>query len=56
MILVTGSTGFIGKTLVRKLVESGQEVRLLLRPSPQSPRSADGVIGRSGCEQLDRRA
>lgn len=38
MILVTGSTGFIGSILVRKLVESGQEVRLLLRPSPQSPR------------------
>jgi uncharacterized protein YbjT (DUF2867 family) len=43
MILVTGSTGFIGKSLVRKLVESGQEVRLLLRPSPQSPRLARGL-------------
>lgn len=43
MILVTGSTGFIGKTLVRKLVESGEEVRLLLRPSPQSPRLPLGM-------------
>ena len=43
MILVTGSTGFIGSTLVRKLVESGQEVRLLLRPSPQSPRLPMGL-------------
>ena len=43
MILVTGSTGFIGKMLVRKLVESGQEVRLLLRPSPQSPRLPLGL-------------
>jgi NADH dehydrogenase len=43
MILVTGSTGFIGKSLVRKLVESGQEVRLLLRPSPQSPRLPLGL-------------
>jgi uncharacterized protein YbjT (DUF2867 family) len=43
MILVTGSTGFIGKALVRKLVESGQEVRLLLRPSPQSPRLPLGL-------------
>jgi NADH dehydrogenase len=43
MILVTGSTGFVGSTLVRKLVESGQEVRLLLRPSPQSPRLPRGL-------------
>ena len=43
MILVTGSTGFIGSILVRKLVESGQEVRLLLRPSPQSPRLPMGL-------------
>jgi len=43
MILVTGSTGFIGSTLVRKLVESGQEVRLLLRPSPKSPRLPMGL-------------
>ena len=43
MILVTGGTGFVGKTLVRKLVESGQEVRLLLRPSPQSPRLPRGL-------------
>jgi uncharacterized protein YbjT (DUF2867 family) len=43
MILVTGSTGFIGKSLVRKLAESGQDVRLLLRPSPQSPRLPLGL-------------
>jgi uncharacterized protein YbjT (DUF2867 family) len=43
MILVTGSTGFIGKSLVRMLVESGQEVRLLLRPSPQSPQLPLGL-------------
>jgi NADH dehydrogenase len=43
MILVTGSTGFIGEMLVRKLVESGQEVRLLLRPSPQSPQLPRGL-------------
>lgn len=29
MILVTGGTGFIGKPLVNKLMESGEEVRLL---------------------------
>lgn len=43
MILVTGSTGFVGSMLVRKLVESGLDVRLLLRPSPQSPRLPRGL-------------
>jgi uncharacterized protein YbjT (DUF2867 family) len=37
MILVTGGTGFIGKALVRHLTESGYSVRLLIRPSKQSP-------------------
>ncbi len=43
MILVTGATGFIGRALVRQLSESGQEVRVLLRPSPRSPRLPKGV-------------
>lgn len=38
MILVTGGTGFIGKALVRHLVEMGYRVRLLIRPSRRSPR------------------
>lgn len=37
MILVTGGTGFIGKALVRNLVETGYPVRILIRPSPSSP-------------------
>ena len=37
MILVTGATGFIGKALVRHLTEAGYPVRLLIRPSKQSP-------------------
>jgi nucleoside-diphosphate-sugar epimerase len=37
MILVTGGTGFVGKALVRQLSEMGKPVRILLRPSPESP-------------------
>jgi NADH dehydrogenase len=43
MILVTGGTGFIGQALVRRLVAAGKPVRLLLRPSPNSPRLPRGV-------------
>lgn len=43
MILVTGATGFIGRVLVRQLTETGQQVRVLLRPSPNSPRLPKGV-------------
>jgi uncharacterized protein YbjT (DUF2867 family) len=32
MILVTGSTGTIGASLVRRLAESGQRVRAVVRP------------------------
>src|ERR1041384_1626866 len=43
MILVTGATGFIGRALVRHLSEAGQQVRVLLRSSPSSPRLPRGV-------------
>jgi uncharacterized protein YbjT (DUF2867 family) len=43
MILVTGGTGFIGKALVRHLTEAGYPVRLLIRPSKQSPDLPRGV-------------
>jgi NADH dehydrogenase len=43
MILVTGGTGFIGKALIRQLVETGRQVRILIRPSPRSPKLPLGV-------------
>lgn len=43
MILVTGGTGFVGRALVRGLVENGHSVRLLLRPSRHSPNLPRGI-------------
>jgi NADH dehydrogenase len=43
MILVTGATGFIGRTLIRQLAETGYPLRALLRPSRRSPRLPVGV-------------
>jgi uncharacterized protein YbjT (DUF2867 family) len=43
MILVTGATGFIGRALVRHLFDSGQELRVLIRPSRRSPRLPKGL-------------
>lgn len=43
MILVTGGTGFIGRVLVRQLVLAKKDVRLLIRPSAQSPSIPTGI-------------
>ncbi len=43
MILVTGGTSFIGRAILRQLVEQGRRVRTLLGPSRQSPALPRGV-------------
>lgn len=43
MILITGATGFIGRALMRQLMESGRDLRVLIRPSRRSPRLPKGL-------------
>lgn len=43
MILVTGGTGFLGRALIRQLAAHGHEVRMLIRPSGQTPNLPRGV-------------
>jgi uncharacterized protein YbjT (DUF2867 family) len=43
MILVTGGTGFIGRALIRHLVDQDIPVRTLVRPSRSSPRLPRGI-------------
>lgn len=49
MILVTGSTGLLGNNVVRQLIESGQRVRVLCRPTtslqPIAGLDVDVIIG-----------
>jgi nucleoside-diphosphate-sugar epimerase len=43
MILVTGGTGFIGRNLIKALTASGRPVRILLKPSKNSPDIPKGI-------------
>lgn len=43
MILITGGTGFIGNILIRHLSDLGHPVKLLIRPSKDSPNLPRGI-------------
>ena len=43
MILITGGTGFIGNVLIRQLSDLGYPIKLLLRPSKESPIIPTGI-------------
>jgi nucleoside-diphosphate-sugar epimerase len=49
-VFLTGATGYIGRVLARRLVETGHEVRALVRPTSRSERVAQiealGALGR----------
>ncbi len=53
MILVTGGTGFIGRALIRHLVDFDLPVRTLIRPSKRSPRLPFGVSVNVAVSSLD---
>ena len=51
-VLVTGATGFVGRAVLPKLTQAGHQVRILLRPSPASPRLPTGVPVEVGLSSL----
>ena len=53
LILVTGATGFVGRTLLPRLAEAGHNLRVLLRPSRRSPRLPKGVPVQVAIANLD---
>ena len=52
-VLVTGATGFVGRAVLPELARAGHQVRILLRPSPASPRLPRGVPVEVGLSSLN---
>src|ERR1051325_10936960 len=46
-VFITGGTGYLGRTLVSRLLERGHEVRALVREGSRSklPRGCEAVVG-----------
>jgi len=53
VILISGATGFIGRSLVTRLAQDGKDVRCLIRPSRRSPRLPRGVPVEVAMAHLD---
>ncbi|MEX1071530.1 MAG: NAD-dependent epimerase/dehydratase family protein [Anaerolineales bacterium] len=53
MILVTGGPGFIGQRLIRRLVDEGKDVRVLIRPAAYSPNIPQGVSVQAAISNLN---
>jgi uncharacterized protein YbjT (DUF2867 family) len=45
LILVTGPTGTVGTEVVRQLVQSGKDVRVLVRDAARAPNDVDVAVG-----------
>jgi uncharacterized protein YbjT (DUF2867 family) len=55
MLLITGATGFIGRVLTNKLIQSGKKIRLLIRPQQKTPQLQKEVafdVAISGLDDL----
>lgn len=52
MILITGSTGFIGRALTERLAQEGRDVRALIRPNQSSPDLPKGLAINVGISSL----
>jgi uncharacterized protein YbjT (DUF2867 family) len=56
MILITGGTGFVGRHLVPYLSDLGYQVRLLIKPSKESPYLPSGIaVDAAVCSLSDER-
>lgn len=53
MLLITGATGFIGRQLIDKLIQSHEDIRLLLKPRRKTPLLPKGIALEVAISSLD---